>query len=452
MENPAVRVITGLLFAPWFAVIVACSHHHYYEGVEQRLGTNDRVSVQHHLAAYFPSGLSLNFPGYLIGLEDGAPDTVSHEGELLFEDLPAAGSGVQRIGATMKNEFLPFVSLIHRYSGAPYGEGNCALHSLYQNSHQNLMPFCPGVDATAQRPLRDARDAYRRSWEAMALLKEELQREVASGRYSHLIVAMMGLDTSQEESLRNFRSIAWSIRQSGGEQFRPLFIGVSWPSFFDNRWFDPVWDLLSYPSKADEADRLGLSWLGVLIHELIIPLDKAIPTTIIAHSFGARALSMASCVGPIIRNGIQSRAWSDGQVGELIGLGAAFSLERMNDVYIPFLEDINYPQRCGKVGRLILTASDKDQAVKMALWANLAGNFYHYERYCGSALPYTVHCIRAGSDGAIAIPDGPPPKLLYIDATELIQYQVPNTQGGAHSDIFRPEVGRMLWTLLQHQS
>lgn len=437
-------VVALLLMLP------GCGHQQYYSEIEKRLGTQGRVSTQHHLAAYYPSGIALNFPGYLIGLEDSAPDRVSREGELIIDNPRDAGSSIPRITNTMRQDFLPFISHIMRYQGRPYGEGNCALYNLYQNGHRSVTPFCNEADNRVTRASDDPQAAYRNSWQAIEIFKQELSREVASGRYSHMIIAMMGVDTAQEESVRNFRSLIWSIRETAGEEFRPLFIGITWPCFIDSRWFDPIWEVLSYPNKADEADRLGLSWLGVLMHEVIIPLSAQIRTSIISHSYGTRALSMATCVGPAIRNGDQPRRRASGQIEKLIGLGAAFSLERLSDTFMPFYEDINYPHACDKVKSLVITTTQNDSALKLALWADLAGNYNYFDTYCKARLPYSVYCATADEEGNLETPYDTAPKLFYIDTSALMRYTAPGTQGGAHSDIFRPEVGRMLWSILEN--
>lgn len=429
----------------------ACTNQHYYHEIEKKLGTNGRVNAQHHLSAYYPSGIGLNFPGYIIGLEDSSPERISRDGDLVIENPPEAGMDIARITDTMREYYLPFISHIHRYEGNRYGKGNCALYTLYQNNHRPIIPFCSTAESLSKAAVNQPRSAYRNSWEAINIFKRELRRQVASGQYSHMIISMMGLDTAQEESIRNFRSIAWSIHEAAGEEFRPLFIGITWPSFLDGRWLDPVWELAAYPYKADEADRLGLSWLGVLMHDVIIPLSEQIPTSVISHSFGTRALSMATCVGPAIRNGERPRLYAEGQIEKLIGFGAAFSLERLRNKVIPLYEDINYPNACEKVRSLVITASDKDSAVQLAIWADLAGNYAYYGEYCDSKkLPYRVSCAKANSEGHLQIPYDTAPKLFYIDTSELMRYAIPGTQGGSHSDIFRPQVGRMLWTILQN--
>jgi hypothetical protein len=448
ISNFSTRVLVSILLS-LFATACA-KNNYYYEEIEIELDTNGRVVSQHHIAAYYPSGISLNFPGYVIGLEDSSPGRVTYEGDLIIDELAEHGKSIARIANSMRVRYLPFVSHVHRYEGNHYGEGNCALYSIYRNSHRSIVPFCANANDFASQVFEDPQSAYRNSWKAIEIIKEELAREIKTGGYSHMIIAMMGLDTSQEESIRNFKSIAWSIRQTAGEDFKPLFIGITWPSFLDGRWMDPVWETIAYRFKADEADRLGVSWLGVLMHEVIIPLSDQISTNIIAHSFGARALSMATCIGPAISNGGNALSRATGRIDKLIGLGAAFSLERLRDKKIMFYEDINYPNACDRVKTLVITATDYDTALKLVIWADHAGNYKYYKRYCSSLdFPYSISCGVADSEGNIEIPYEVAPRMFYVDTTELMRYEISGTQGGAHSDIFRPEIGRMLWTLLQ---
>ncbi|MEW8014948.1 MAG: hypothetical protein AB2807_09240 [Candidatus Sedimenticola endophacoides] len=448
LTNWPLSLLGSLTFLLLFT---ACGNHHYYYEIEKELGTNGRVTSQHHLAAYYPSGISLNFPGYVIGLEDGRPEKVSYDGDIVIVNPPGAGRTVELISDTILTHFVPFISHIHRYEGKQYGEGNCALYSLYQNTRQSIMPFCDASNDAATKAVENPRGAYRNSWKAINIIREELVKEVKSGEYSHLIVSMMGLDTSQEESIRNFKSIAWSIRETAHEEFEPLFIGITWPSFFDSRWLDPVWEIFAYAAKADEADRLGLSWLGVLMHEVILPISNQIHTALITHSFGSRALSMATCVGPAIKNGNKLQRRATGQIEDLIGFGAAFSLERFSNRQIPFYEDVNYPDACKNIKTFALTASNHDIAVKFAIWADLAGNYRDFKAHCASEHSYSVYCAAADQHGNVKLPPDVDPKLLYIDTTELMRYAIPGTQGGSHSDMFRPGVGRMIWTIInQH--
>ena len=50
--------------------------------------------------------------------------------------------------------------------------------------------------------------------------------------------------------------------------------------------------------------------------------------------------------------------------------------------------------------------------------------------------------------GDILEPYDPAKRLLYLDASKLISYRAPGTDGGAHSDIFRHATGRLIWNLI----
>jgi hypothetical protein len=39
-------------------------------------------------------------------------------------------------------------------------------------------------------------------------------------------------------------------------------------------------------------------------------------------------------------------------------------------------------------------------------------------------------------------------RVLYLDASKVIRYTAPGTDGNAHSDIFRPPAGQLIWNLI----
>jgi len=273
---------------------------------------------------------------------------------------------------------------------------------------------------------------------------------VSSGEYTHLIVAVMGLDTVQEEAIRNYKSIISAIRKQAGNKFKPLFVGVTWPSFFANRWLDPLWEALAYVPIADRADTLGLSWLGVLMNEAIMPLSEHLPTTVIAHSFGARAASMAVCVGPaLLRNSkAVNHPRSQGGIDNFIGLAPAFSLARFVEADKIFYQNIYYRDYCPTVKRMVFTASIKDSSFAPVFWSDSAGDHENMKNYCARKQSVSVACIAATAGGGINGYDVSA-KLNYIDTSELMKFTMPGTKGGGHSDIYRPEIGKFLWTLIK---
>jgi hypothetical protein len=430
--------------------IIACSGSSYFADSEDALKTAGYFHVLDHITAYYPGAVSLNFPGYVVGLEEAPTELVSVSSENILVDKKVASNGytVERLLKSLRY-YAPFVSQVMRYEGQPYGDGNCSLYSLYHNKGRAFVDSCSEDSRNKAPPDYDYRHTYSKSWDAIDILKERLLADVASGEYTHLVIAVMGLDTVQEEAVRNYKSIISTIRRDAGEDFKPLFVGITWPSFFANRWFDPFWEALAYSPIADRADILGLSWLGALLNDAIMPLTDKIEVNVIAHSFGARATSMALCVGPaILRNG-QKQVVLDhpGQIENFIGLAPAFSLQRFVNEEPLFYENVYYSDYCPRIKRFIFTASDQDHAFDPAFWSDAVGDHEYMVNYCNSEHVVPVNCIAATEEGE---PEGydPAVRITYVDTSRLMLYQMPGTKGGGHADIFRPAAGRLMWSLI----
>jgi hypothetical protein len=74
---------------------------------------------------------------------------------------------------------------------------------------------------------------------------------------------MMRWRITQEEAIRNFDSLYRSLREFGKDDFRPLFVGITWVGPWSGRWIDPLMEMASYGNFADLADALGLTLVGV---------------------------------------------------------------------------------------------------------------------------------------------------------------------------------------------
>lgn len=430
--------------------IAGCSGPSYFAESEEALKTSGYFHQLDHVSAYFPGAISLNFHGYVVSIEEARRSLVTTDkAEIrLDENAVAAGATIERLLKSLRY-YVPFVSQIMRYEGRPYGEGNCTLYSLYHNRGASFVNPCSDDPRNAPPEGADYHQTYQRSWDAIDLLKQNLADDVASGKYSHLIVAVMGLDTPQEIGVRNYRSIISSIRKDAGSDFEPLFVGITWPSFFANRWFDPFWEALAYHPIADRADILGLSWLGVLLNDAVMPLGDKIEVSIIAHSFGARATSMAMCVGPAILHGgdRQANDRKQGRVENFIGLAPAFSLQRFVEQDFLFYENVYYRDYCPKVGRFIFTASSNDHAFDPVFWSDAVGDHDYMVKYCKREHPVSLACGSTTAEGDILGYDLSA-KINYLDTSELMKYQMPDSKGGGHSDIYRPAIGRLLWKII----
>ncbi|MBT8118239.1 MAG: alpha/beta hydrolase [Gammaproteobacteria bacterium] len=432
--------------------LAGCSDHRYYADSEEALDTSGYYDLLDHIAAYYPNGVSLNFPGYIVGFEesDRSKVTSSRDDVLLDESVYSAGYTVERLVKALRYN-VPYISQVMHYQGRPYGEGNCALYNLYHNHGTTVASACSNDSLEIDIEHFDYSDTFTNSWDAIDVLQQRLAADVASKQYTHLIVAVMGLDTAQEEAIRNYKSIVSSIRKDAGDSFKPLFVGITWPSFFANRWFDPLWEVLAYHPVADRADILGLTWLGVLLNDVILPLGDSIEISVIAHSFGARASTIGLCVGPAIRRNDEHRAERQPlvKIENFIGLAPAFSLTRFTEEEHLFYENIYYKDHCPMIERFVFTASDNDGAFGAVFWSDAVGDYNFMKRYCDRDHPVSVVCHAASADGNIDGFDAAA-KISYIDTTLLMKHSMPGTSSGGagHSDIYRPEIGRLLWNVI----
>jgi hypothetical protein len=427
-----------------------CSVDRYYADAEDALHTSSYFHALDHIAVYYPSAIALNFPGYIVGFEETERRRVANgrDAVIVNKSAYAAGYTVERLLGTLRFH-VPVVSHVLRYEGRPYGEGNCALYSLYHNHGAAIMDNCAGATRHTDAGESMYESAFAGGWDAIDILRERLTEDVDSGNYTHLLVAIMGLDTAQEEAIRNYKSIAWSIKRNGNDAFRPLFVGITWPSFFANRWLDPLWEAFAYSPIADRADILGLSWLGIILNDVISPLSDRIRVTVVAHSFGARAATMSLCVGPAIqrRKGQESTRRSGDKVHDFVALSPAFSVSRFAPQEHFFYENVYYKDYCPKIRRFVFTASENDGAYAPVIWVDMLGDHTTRAKVCGRKQPVTVSCVSATREGRIVGYDASA-KISYVDTSALMRFGVPGTDGKAHSDIYRPEIGRLIWAVI----
>ena len=95
----------------------------------------------------------------------------------------------------------------------------------------------------------------------------------------------------------------------------------------------------------------------------------------------------------------------------------------------------------------MFTASDNDGAFAPVFWSTPAGDFRAMNKYCAQEQPVNVSCTVASDNGILSEPDIST-KVLYVDTSSLMRYSMPGTKGKGHSDIYRPEIGRLLWGLI----
>lgn len=300
---------------------------------------------------------------------------------------------------------------------------------------------CPGV---SDAPIA-ASSAYKSSWTALDILQQRLRERLSEGDYSHILVAIMGWNTTQIEAVRNFNAIAKNIRAAADDDFNPLFIGVTWPSQWQNEWLAPLYKLASFPNKAQDADELGLMWLGVLLNDTLPAIDPQTPIVVIGHSFGARAATTAACAGPVIHRPGSPIAKKQLDQLTLIGLQGAF---RINRLFGQFSDrKIGFQDQCRSVGHIYLTSSLADTANDTAFWGDYAGDEASYTKFCGEE-SRLVNCEKADQSGHRTQQRDVGSNITYIDADDLIYLNSYLSGGGAHSDIYRKEHGLLMYDLI----
>jgi len=302
---------------------------------------------------------------------------------------------------------------------------------------------------------------YRKGYdEGLAALTDDLSARLVQAiddgaPYSHILLMSMGWNNDQHVSIDRFNLMLGSLGEVAAEHpdvgFRPLVIGLTWPSAWfsiEDSWLKKklLGHLGSYTNKSNDADEIGYSIANWLInHELAQTRDTVGPTrfpTVVAlgHSLGARLLSRAIFSRTHLKD---QPAASDNTVALYVGLQGAFSARRF--VAADSGEGAPYADYSALSTVVVLTSSKDDRANPTAVWAKHAGGsnglrymekhsdvfkvltWRHQERQIGQA-------IRDYQDNQ---------RVLAVDVSEIV------TGKGAHNDILDKEMAEFIWFCLQ---
>ena len=418
---------------------------------ENDLDTWEDTPIWFHSALYYPSEISLNFPGYIIGIEKSPKDVVSQDGDVNTVVIPNAGNKIgKHIARIGEDDKLLYISHILENYGDQHSLKSCAHYNAYyrEDNPQTHLRFCRPHEVQEINPKK----AYVGSWNALDLLKQDIHNKIEkeqNGPYTHIVVGMMGWNTDQEEAIRNFNSVAKNVRlaadKAGAKNFKPLFIGITWPSKWAADWITPIITLFSYGNKADDADEVGFGWLGVLLHDTLRGVPKNLPIVVLGHSFGARVSSMGVCMGPAVVKKKGDSLLPRHTIPLLISLQGAYSMNRYYENQ--GREGIFYPESCKHAKHVVLTASIHDEAMDNKSFVPFVGNETTYQDYCDKKKESEFDCVTVSSGGVVTLPNSQKHKT-YINADDLIKYNAYGSGGLAHSDIYRKEMGTMLWNVI----
>lgn len=390
--------------------------------------------------------LTLAFDAYIVGIEK---DNASRVGRIA--DCPGApGGDCLAIDAPYLRERPDLRDALHgKYAGqhrptyvshiARFGPAGdvCFLYNIYAATDAcapQALPAAPGEPLVA------------RSWQALATLGRDVERLAAERRFSHVIVYTMGWNTYQPEALRNIRDLATRLREAAGGDpaFRPLVVGVTWPSTGD-----PTLPMADFGIKAKDADEVGAVWENILLNRELRRAKAAggFRLIVVGHSFGARAATRAVFSAPLVT------AAPTPVVDLVVSLQGAYSYQR----YLATdaggaegREGAPYRDFASLAGPVVLTASRHDTAVTQAGHARyFAGSHAAYEE--ARLGPHAARFLHTatGEDGRVPALACAAQQVLWIDASSVIRGNQPGTGGGAHSVVYTREIGRLVYQLIR---
>jgi len=526
---------------------------------EDRLGTgSDYLDFQYHVLSEDRHASSLKFEGYLLAFEKSRRELIGFESPWLSCSFFATEARREAIfnesGLDYKAELIEAypewvnfackrlddrarIFLSHavkfQFEAAPIPHlAPSILFSVYPTNHQGAgQP--PGLLTCDDLPSMTTPDGprcsggdriYTAGWSYISQqFAKELAEKLSSGKFTHVIVASMGWNTNELETIQNYNSLIGNMLEAarldefkiGGKEFRPLFIGLAWPSAWTFRTgaLASFFRGLSVINKGYDADELGMTWYGALINVALREAieDKSVtrrPTVItIGHSYGARALSHAVAACPFFGNLKVADCRSEPTVDVTIGIEGAFNRSR----FLSPKPDGSYPD--GTFDIYIYRDGSPLQRYDALLsygtrhfyiWSlydgattrfNLIGGGDHICKFTGGhssrfsvmpcmstvnkvydhARPDGVHadeeaiamdaCKTAAaylepgcpilgtgeqptSDGFVTTSD----RVLLIDGSGFIHNETPLHGGGAHSDIYKWEVGTVIWRIIRDNS
>jgi hypothetical protein len=419
------------------------------EPVERVLKTDGTTTMLFHSSLYYPTELSLRFDGYLIGIEKSPRDVISSPCEVNVMPILAAKLTEEAAKKKIVDSKLLYISHIIENKSERGGIDNCTIYNAYnQVGHSSIKQLTPPCSEALSAPI-PVKSAFKNSWRALdqleSAMRQRMRQRIANGKYTDIVVITMGWNTVQEEAIRNFNSIVTNLKASAGPNFNPLVLGVTWPSQWESDWFNPIYKFFSFPVKSADADELGLTWLGVLLHKTIPGIQSNLPVTVIGHSFGSRASSVAACIGPAIYE--NSGKAELAKIDNLVNLQGAFLSSRLFGEKDQKDRGMYYPNGCKNVTNIVLTSSVHDTAMNSAIWGIYAGDERSYKRHCTQDA--SINCVHADAQGNICyITKQPTSNITYVNANELIRENAYLSGGGAHSDIYRKEHGVLINKLI----
>ncbi len=309
--------------------------------------------------------------------------------------------------------------------------------------------LCPQSSTISEMDSVESR--FNKSWSAMSrkgVLHQDILNSIPNlmEKPTHIFLLSTGWNTAQSESIDNYNDwidlVQKSYVEAGiNQDFRPIYIGISWPS----TWFFPILgSKLSVLTKGNDADEAGLVWINLLVNDVLkrVKADHGLKIVMIGHSYGTRILGYAASSGHILPN--PSRV----PIDYFIGLQGAFGYKRLLNrddgaEGAPF----RYLRDRSRVLNVAFTTSEHDKANRLAFWSNYIGRIDDRKLSLTEKQHFQVVSVNMSGNFSSEY-ESTQEKILLIDASKIIRCKKPGTGGGAHSDVFNQEMGRLIVQLV----
>ncbi len=392
--------------------------------------------------------LDLDVDGYIVGIEKYPRDNIIDGPEPEYPDRFAKleDEANNRLIATQNKEFVSATDDIKAML-VTHVVAYFPTRSYLYNAYASILKG----DLNYRKGYEDGIVALRND------LKARLLRAIDDGApYSHIVLMSMGWNNDQHVSIDRYNRIMRNLKTvAAGEPdagFRPLVIGLTWPS----AWFsiEDFWlkkkllgHLGSYTNKSNDADEIGYTIANWLINQELAELREELtparfPTVVaIGHSLGARLLSRALFSRPHLRDGPAEDR--DSVVALYLGLQGAFSARRF--VPADSGEGAPYADYASLPTRIVLTSSNHDRANPSAFWSKHAGgpNGLAYMRRHPETFTVLAWQTQKPRIGQALRDERGPRTVLTIDVSDIV------TGADAHNDILDTELAEVIWFCLR---
>lgn len=475
----SILLLTIGLMGSIFGGTVRAGEVDRFEELGTKFGDTDKSVAREVLMD--PGKFDLDFPAFLVGVEkatrrnNGAPPLPELElglrgwaktyiNRVTFANIPFPGVEVRA-------ERM-FVSHLIEFARPVGGEGAYAATVRYSAYEKGDLP--------------SARDAFDEGRARLLGLRDPLEKAIERERPSHLIVFTTGWNTEQKGTFEGMKGLHAALAKTAGDRdFRPLMIGISWPSMSER--LREGLKQATYNVKSCDADEVGLVWASTLVNQVLVPLrddlqrrgrtPRKLDVVVIGHSFGARVVTWTAFCGGLRPTGGGSKAEAAGP-DVVIGLQGAFSVARF--VEGEGIEGSPYAERPAGT-RFVYTCSEHDRAVETfnrladslnklihGLAAKLdptggLGEIRLEVPHIGGKTAFGLNNEgyrrvidhRTVADGAGNLDRAIPAsneKVLLINASSIIAEPDKDPRlapwVGAHGDIYNEGVGQLIWQVI----